>query len=987
VPARASHYRASHEYHRTTRVPAIAVEPVAPPPPAPPAAAERRRSLEEDHDRDIEENPLKDVPKSTGLTTAEAEKLLADYGLNELQEKKHSKLYSFFSLWWQPLPIMIWIAAIVEAAIGNWIDTIILVAINLGNSSLSFYESVKAGNAVAALKAGLKPLTTCFRDGKWDDKFDAKYLVPGDLVKLGSGGAVPADCMLNEGTIEVDESALTGESLPVTLHERDLAKMGSTVARGEKTATVVFTGKDTFFGKTAALLNTGDQVSNVQKLLRHIMIILCGFAFVMVGATFAYLLARGNGIKNALNFAVIVIVASIPVAIEIVTTATLAIGGTSMSKLGAIVSRLSAIEDLAGLTMLCTDKTGTLTKNQMVIQPYSPTFEPDLTQMDILKQAALASDWSAPPRDALDRLVLRCELWFPDINEVAAQHVAANPNEPPAERQSWRDSQIATRLSAALSDYEQLHFVPFDPTVKRTESTIRVKSTGVIYKVTKGAPHVLWALDVDRQKREHIQAIVDELANDGTRALATAVSSPLSAPPAEEGSNEEVHWHVTGLLTFFDPPREDTKETIRKAQAYGVPVRMITGDHVLIARKTCRDLAMGNLESPNWPDIRGPERLPTLEEGGKIPSNLVEHYGEYVRSADGFAQIFPEHKFLIVETYRRLGFRCGMTGDGVNDAPALKRADVGIAVAGATDAARAAADVVLTHEGLGTIVLGLMIARRIFARMKSFLTYRIASTMQILFFFVIAVFAFAPHDYVVPFVTPNPEDWPNFFSLPVIFLMIITVINDGNLISIGYDNATPSNKPERWVLPVLFLVAAALAFLPCLMSLLLLYYCLTSWQPHNLFQAIGIGGLLYGQIINVIFLYIAISGVLTLMSARAGPKFFFQSMPHPVLLVGALCALSISTVLALAWPCGNLDDVPVCGLGYKHQKMALYVWVFAFVIFLVQDMIKVLVWRLVVRFNVFNVNNVVTQPPVKAAEAAAPGASAPPAAPAAAKAL
>jgi len=377
----------------------------------------------------------------------------------------------------------------------------------------------------------------------------------------------------------------------------------------------------------------------------------------------------------------------------------------------------------------------------------------------------------------------------------------------------------------------------------------------------------------------------------------------------------------------------------------------------LIAKKTCRDLAMGNLDRPDWPLILGPNHLPILDENGKPPPNLVKNFGTYIQEADGFAQVFPEHKYLIVETFRQLGYKCGMTGDGVNDAPALKRADVGIAVAGATDAARAAADIVLTQEGLSTIILGIEIARCIFARMKSFLTYRCAATLQLLTFFFIAVFSFNPKEYAAASSPPDAESWPSFFSLPVIFLMIITLINDGTLISVGYDHAVPSRYPERWVLPILFIVSISLGAIACLSSLILLYFCLTSWEEGHVFQTMGIGGLNYGQIVNVIFLKVAVSDILTLFSARTAHQFFFQRKPHPVLFSCAVLALCLSTTLSLVWPEGHLDKIPVCGLGYLHQKVALWVWIYCLVVFVVQDALKVGVWRVIQHYNFMNINN------------------------------
>ena len=292
----------------------------------------------------------------------------------------------------------------------------------------------------------------------------------------------------------------------------------------------------------------------------------------------------------------------------------------------------------------------------------------------------------------------------------------------------------------------------------------------------------------------------------------------------------------------------------------------------------------------------------------------------------------------------------------VNDAPALKRADVGIAVAGATDAARAAADIVLTQEGLSTIVLGMEVSRTIFARMKSFLTYRIAATLQLLFFFFIAVFAFAPHKYADN--APDKNDWPSFFSLPVIYLMIITVINDGTLISIGYDHAVPSKFPERWILPALFLVSSTLAAIACLSSLLLLYWCLSAHEPHSLFSRMGIQPLSYGHIVTVIFLKVAVSDILTLFSSRTAHQFFFQRVPHVILFVCCTIALTISTNIALFWPCGKLDDIHVCGLARQGAHLiALWVWLYALVVFLIQDGAKVLMWRVILRYNLFNINN------------------------------
>jgi len=325
-----------------------------------------------DHDEEGR-GPRKEFKKSHGLTTAEADELLKICGRNELEEKTTPKWLIFVSQLYQPMPIMIWIAAIVEAAIQNWIDMGILLGIQFLNASLSYYEITKAGDAVAALRASLKPQAVVKRDGKTKN-MDAALLVPGDMVILASGGAIPADCIINEHQIDVDQAALTGESLPVTMYEGDEPKMGSTVVRGEVEATVAFTGKDTFLGKTAAMLSGPAEVSNLQKLLITIMMYLVVISIALCLIVFIYLVEKGEDVKSALSFTVVLLVASIPVAIEIVCTTTLALGSQQLSNEGAIVSRLAAIEDCAGMTILCSDKTGTLTLNKMMIQEDTPVY-------------------------------------------------------------------------------------------------------------------------------------------------------------------------------------------------------------------------------------------------------------------------------------------------------------------------------------------------------------------------------------------------------------------------------------------------------------------------------------------------------------------------------------------------------------------------------------------------------------------------------------
>lgn len=871
-------------------------------------------SLEEELDEHDSLSLLLSYPKSVGLASVEADALLQEFGANCLPEKVTPKWLVFARLLIEPMPIVIWLSCIVELSLGNYLDFAILFLINVINASLSFYELSKAGDAVNSLKASMQPKAAVFRDGVWHHDFDATRLVPGDLIELAAGKAVPADVMINEGAIDIDESAMTGETLPVPVRERQMAKMGSTVVRGECEATVILTGANTFFGKTAAMLgssSSGDDKSNLQKLLLKIMLALVVAPLLLAAASLAYILVSGRSLSEALNFAVVLVVSSAPLAMEIVTTTTLALGSRQLSAFGAIVSRLTAIEDLAGLNMLCSDKTGTLTKNKMEIQDEAPVFvEPPPTQLELLRYAAMAARWDSPPKDALDTLVLRCQLWDPSAQT---------------------DEQLADALTSALSDVERLDHLPFDPEIKRTESTVRWRTSMQIRKVTKGAPHIIAALDDDEHKRNLVEAKVRELGEDGIRCMAIAVSEPLGA------TDEPVVWRLLGLLTFLDPPRSDTRATIERAQELGVPVRMITGDHALIARNTCRALNLGDQTRTNWPAIGGPAELPRLGDDGKPPEDLVDRFGPTISNADGFAQVWPEHKFLIVECYRRLGYKCGMTGDGVNDAPALKVADVGIAVAGATEAAQAAADIILTQEGLGTIVQAIHIARVIFRRMKSFLTYRIAVSLYILLVLFLALLVFNPSHFS-PALATETEQWPDLFQIPVLFLIILTVLNDGCIITIGYDHAKASQLPDRWHLPSLAIAAFALAVPAVLGSLgaiaLLLHFAPSPDNAEELPR--------YGHVVTGAFLQIAITAFLTLFSARTQGSPFFRNLPHFGLLIAGGVALSTATLIALFWPEATIDEIPVCGLAYFGQGIfALYIWLYSACLFLVQDAIKV----------------------------------------------
>merc|ERR1712025_1383014 len=551
-------------------------------------------------------------------------------------------------------------------------------------------------------------------------------------------------------------------------------------------------------------------------------------------------------------------------------------------------------------------------------------YSPGENQYSLLRLAAMAAKWKEPARDALDKLVLGCDT---------------NPN--------------GVDLKS-MECMEQLDYLPFDPVIKRTEGTVKDNSKkingGATFKTSKGAPQVLLKLveqagGIDAATKKKVETDVTELGKRGIRAIAVAKT--------DEGGV----WRMMGLLTWVDPPRPDTKETVRLSRENGVAVKMITGDHLLIALETSRALDMGGI-------IQTAEGLPLLDPKTKAkPENLARDYGDKFLAADGFAQTYPEHKYLIVEGLRELGYRVGMTGDGVNDSPALKRADVGIAVFGATDAAKAAADIVLTEAGLSTIVEGILISRRIWCRVRSFLTYRIAATLQLISFFFLAVFMYRPSEYMPKNWEQDPEfmdtqEWPPFFHMPVLMLMLITLLNDGTLITIGYDLAVAPKTPPKWNMRFLFSMAFVQSFVAMISSLNLLWILLRSWEENSLMKQLGIGGISYGKITTSVYLKVSVSDFLTLFSARAGGDWFFMVRPAKILLVGAFIALSSSTIIAMFWPLSYPDEIETEGLVRSPPyTLEAFVWAWSLSWWLAEDAAKVFCRWIVHRYNIFDINN------------------------------
>lgn len=780
---------------------------------------------------DYEKSPIDEVlsklevDKTKGLSSEEAAKRLKEYGRNAIEEKQVSFLNKLLHHFMGPIAYMIEAAALVSAIIGHWDDFAIIIALLLFNVGIELWQDRKASNALAALKKGLAPDATVFRDSKWQS-IKAAEVVPGDIVKIRLGMIVPADLRLLDGDFaSIDQAALTGESLPVTKKIGDEAYSGSIVKQGEMDAVCIATGSNTFFGRTAKLVANAGAESHAQKAMFQIgnflIVIAVILATIMVGfRVYHDLYISDNwGITDALNilqFVLVLLVASIPVAMPTVFSVTLALGALELSKEKAIVSKLSAIEEMAGVDILCSDKTGTLTKNQLTLG---------------------------------DTILLTAK----DSNECILAASLSSKLE--------NNDAIDTAIINSLSDKEQLKdwtlkkFVPFDPVSKRTEATL-VSKDGLEYKFSKGAPQAIVDMcNVDKETSDQVMNSINDLASRGYRALAVAELNP-----------NENKWKILGILSMFDPPRDDSKSTIEEAAKKGVKVKMITGDDTAIAIETAKQLNMGT-NILNASDV-----FPKDMD----PDNVPEKIADLIEKADGFARVFPEHKYAIVKALQKRGHLVAMTGDGVNDAPALKQADCGTAVADATDAARGAADLILTAPGLSVINSAIKEARRIFERITSYTIYRVALTMTIMFLVVISSIMYG------------------FQPLTAVMIVVISLLDDIPIMAIAYDNTSVSEEPIRWKMSRLLSVSATLGFFAVIESLLILVIGIETIKRPDMFTFWNV--LTREQLQTVIFLQLVPGGHLLLFVTRS-QKWFFQK-PYPSkILAGAVIATQIIAVI------------------------------------------------------------------------------------------
>ncbi|MEJ2398639.1 MAG: plasma-membrane proton-efflux P-type ATPase, partial [Gammaproteobacteria bacterium] len=549
-----------------------------------------------------------------GLNSEQAARRLSQYGPNEIQEHRTHPLLKFLHYFWGPIPWMIEAAAILSGIVGHWDDLTLIVSLLLINGLIGFWEEHKANNALDALKNQLALQARVLRSDTWQ-ALPARELVPGDIIRLRLGDIVPADVKLLDGDyLRVDQSALTGESLPIDKKVGDEAYSGTIARQGEMLAEVTATGEHTFFGRTARLVEGAGAVSHFQQAVMRIGNFLIALAAVLSIVLISVELARGSHLLHVLEFVLILVIASIPVAMPAVLSVTMALGAKALSKHKAIVSRLQSIEEMAGIDILCADKTGTLTQNKLSLGD-PVLFEAEDAEALTLA-AALAS--RAENNDAIDLAILDA---LPD--------------------------------SALLKHYRQVKFMPFDPVNKRTEARLEIQpaaktdkrnpsveqATQQNFSTSKGAPQIILDMcGVQGDTRKRAESAVDQLAGRGYRTLGVART-------ADDGT-----WQFLGILSLFDPPREDSAATIRKAREHGISLKMVTGDHIAIAREISGGLGMGR-------NILPPDALPDDYQSTANPA-LVRK----LEKSDGFAQVFPEHKYAIVKTLQDGGHLVGMTG-------------------------------------------------------------------------------------------------------------------------------------------------------------------------------------------------------------------------------------------------------------------------------------------------------------------------------------
>ncbi|KAL9399686.1 hypothetical protein Peur_008647 [Populus x canadensis] len=829
---------------------------------------------------DLERIPVEEVFQQLrctkeGLSTAQGEERLKIFGPNKLEEKRESKFLKFLGFMWNPLSWVMEAAAIMAIALANgggkppdWQDFVGIVVLLIINSTISFIEENNAGNAAAALMAGLAPKTKVLRDGKWMEE-DASILVPGDMISIKLGDIVPADARLMKGDpLKIDQSALTGESLPVTKHPGEGVFSGSTCKQGEIEAVVIATGVHTFFGKAAHLVDSTNNVGHFQKVLTAIgNFCICSIAIGMLVEIIVMYPIQHRRYREGIDNLLVLLIGGIPIAMPTVLSVTMAIGSHRLSQQGAITKRMTAIEEMAGMDVLCSDKTGTLTLNKLTVdKSLIEVFIKDMDKDTLVLLAARAS--RIENQDAIDASIVG---------------MLGDPKE-------------------ARAEITEVHFLPFNPVEKRTAITY-YDNNGDWYRSSKGAPEQIIELcNLKGETKKKAHEIIDNFAERGLRSLGVA----RQRIPEKTKESEGAPWEFVGLLPLFDPPRHDSAETIRRALDLGVNVKMITGDQLAIGKETGRRLGMGTNMYPSS----------SLLGNSKDESISGIPVDELIEKADGFAGVFPEHKYEIVKKLQERKHICGMTGDGVNDAPALKKADIGIAVADATDAARSASDIVLTEPGLSVIISAVLTSRAIFQRMKNYTIYAVSITIRIVLGFLLVALI-----------------WK--FDFSPFMVLIIAILNDGTIMTISKDRVKPSPVPDSWKLKEIFATGVVLGTYMAIMTVLFFWLAHdTDFFPEK-FGVRTIRGK-PDELTAALYLQVSIISQALIFVTRSR-SWSFVECPGLLLVSAFIAAQLVATLIAVyaSWSFARIE-----GIGWGWAGI---IWLFSIITYIPLDIIKFII--------------------------------------------
>jgi len=735
-----------------------------------------------------------------GLTSAEAVLRRQKEGINELPPETSHPLRKLLEKFWAPVPWMLEITIALQLFLGKRDEAGVIALLLCVNAVMGLLQEGRANKALALLRKRLDIQARVMRDGHWQ-RLPARELVPGDCVHVRMGDIVPADVRLTAGQIQLDQSSLTGESLPVEAAVGGQAYSGSVVTRGEASGEITDIGTHTRFGKTAELVRNAKTVSHLQSVIFGIVKYLVLLDIVLVLVMLAYTLSHGMAWTDVVPFALILLVASVPVALPATFTLATALGSLELAQHGVLVTRLSAIEEAAAMEILASDKTGTITESKLTLAALKPYA--DMDENTLLRYAALACDEAT--QDPIDLAI---------IEYARQRHLL---DQPP----------------------HRIHFMPFDPQTRRSETVYQDGERTA--RAVKGAALEVAALS----GVQDIAQDIDALAEKGYRVLGVA-----------NGTENELHF--AGLIALQDPPRADAAAVIAQLQQLGVRVMMVTGDSQPTARHIAQSVGIGNRTCPAQAITEA------VVPGG---TRFVQGATQGLLNCDVFAQVFPEDKFNLVRALQLNGQVIGMTGDGVNDAPALKQAEVGIAVSSATDVAKASASLVLTNPGLGDVVAAVQTSRRIYQRMLTYTLNKIIKTLEIAVFMSVGVML------------------TGVFVITPLLIVLLLFTNDFVTMSIATDHVVGASKPERWRIPNLMRTAAPLAAFNLLLSFSVFFFGRDVLHLPLL------------QLQTLIFVMLVFTGLGNVFLVRER-RHFWQSRPSRVLIFSALADVLVVSIFA-----------------------------------------------------------------------------------------